>query len=73
MWHERKPVKMYTGFSWGDLSGKRPLGTPQHRRNSNIKIDLQEVGWGSMEWIRLVQNRDRCQALVNAVINLWVP
>jgi len=38
----------------------------------NIKMDLQEVGWG-MEWIDLAQDRDRWQALVNAIMNLWVP
>jgi hypothetical protein len=38
----------------------------------NIKIDLQEVGWGSMDWIDLVQDRDRWRGLVNAVMNLCV-
>jgi hypothetical protein len=38
----------------------------------NIKMDLQEVGWG-MKWIDLAQDRDRWQILVNAVMNLWVP
>jgi len=38
----------------------------------NVKIDLQEVGWG-MEWSDLAQDRDRWQILVNAVMNLWVP
>jgi hypothetical protein len=43
------------------------------RWEDNIKMDLQEVGWGGMDWTELVQNRDRWQALVNAVMNLWVP
>jgi hypothetical protein len=39
----------------------------------NIKMDLQEVGWGGLDWFDLDQNRDRWQALVNVVMNLQVP
>jgi len=39
----------------------------------NIKMDLQEVRCGGMDWIKLAQDRDRCWALVNSVMNLWVP
>jgi hypothetical protein len=52
--------------------GKRPLGRPRRRWEDNIKMDLQEVGW-SMDWIDLAQDRDRCWALANAVMNLRVP
>jgi len=52
---------------------KRPLGRPRHRWEDNIKVDLQEVGFRSMDWIRLAQDRDRWWALVNAVMNLRVP
>jgi len=57
----------------GKPEGKRPLGRPRHRWEDNIKMDLQEVGWGSMDWIDLAQDRDRWRALVNAGMNLQVP
>jgi len=53
--------------------GKRPLGRPRHRWEDNIRMDLQEVGYGGMDWIDLAQDRDRWRALVNAVMNLRVP
>ena len=52
---------------------KRPLGRSRRRWEDNIKIDVQEVGCGGMDWIGLVQDRDRWRALVNAVMNLRVP
>ena len=57
----------------GKPDGKRQLGKPRHRWEDNIKMDLQEVGCGGMDWIDLAQYRDRWRALVNAVMNLWVP
>jgi hypothetical protein len=57
----------------GKPEGKRPLGTPRHRWENNIKIDLQEVGYRGINWISLAQDRDRWQALVNVVMYLWVP
>ena len=56
----------------GKPEGKRPLGRPRRRWEDNIKMDLQEVGGGE-DWMELAQDRDRWQALVNMVINLWVP
>jgi len=52
--------------------GKRPLGRPKSRWEDNIKIDLQEVVCGGMDWIDVAQDRDRWRALVNAVMNLRV-
>ena len=52
--------------------GKRPLGSPRHRWEDNIKMDLQEVGCVGMDWIELAQDRERWRALVNVVMNLWV-
>jgi hypothetical protein len=50
--------------------GKRLLGRPRRRWEDNIKMDLQEVGFGGLDWIELTQDRDRWWALVNAVMNL---
>jgi hypothetical protein len=52
---------------------RRPLGRPRRRWEDNIKIELQQVGWGGMEWIDMAQDRDRWRAVVNAVMNLRVP
>jgi len=57
----------------GKPEGKRPLGRPRHRWEDNIKMDLQKVGCGGMDWIELTQDRDRWRVLVNAVMNLRVP
>jgi len=50
--------------------GNRSLGRPRHRWEGNINMDLQEVGRGSMEWIKLAQDSDSWWALVNVAINL---
>ena len=57
----------------GKPEGERPLGRPRHRWKDTIKMDLWEVGCGGMNWINLAQDRDRWRALVNAVMNLWIP
>jgi hypothetical protein len=57
----------------GKLGKKRPLGRPRLRWEDNIKMDLQEVGCGDIDWIELAQDRDRPRELVNAVMNLQVP
>jgi hypothetical protein len=54
----------------GKPEGKRPLERPRRRWEDGIKMDLREIGWGEgVEWIHLAQDRDRWQAVVNAVMN----
>ena len=57
----------------GKPEGKRTLGRPRSRWEDNIKMDLQEMGCGSMDYIEVAQDRDRWRALVNAVMNLRFP
>ena len=57
----------------GKPEGKRPLGRPRRRLEENIKMYLQEVGYGVMEWTELAEDRDRWRALVHVVMNLRVP
>jgi hypothetical protein len=56
----------------GRPEGRRPLGRPKLRWEDNIKMDLQEVGCGGMEWIDMAEDRDSWRAVVNAVMNLRV-
>jgi hypothetical protein len=73
-WHvarmgvDRKVYKVLVGKP----EGKRPLQTPNRRWEDGIKMDLNEVGKGGVEWIHLAQDRDRWRAVVNAVMNLRV-
>ena len=57
----------------GKPEGKRPLGRPRCRWVDNIRMDLQEVGCGYMDWIGLAQDRDRWRTLVSVAMNLRVP
>jgi hypothetical protein len=57
----------------GKPGGKRPLGRLRRRWEDNIKMDLQEVGGGGMDWPELAEDRDSWRALVNAVMNIRAP
>ena len=57
----------------GKPEGKRPLGRPRRRWEDNMKMDLQEVGCGGMDWIELAQDRDKGREHVNAVMNIRAP
>jgi hypothetical protein len=57
----------------GKPEGRRPLRRARRKQVDNIRMDLVEVGWGDVDWIRLAQDRDRWRALVNSVLNLPVP
>jgi hypothetical protein len=52
---------------------KRQLGRPRRRWVDNIRMGLREVGWGDVDWIGLAQDRNRWRAVVNSVLNPWVP
>ena len=69
MWERRGVYRVLVGKS----EGKRPLGGTRLRWEDNIKMDLQKVRCGGMDWIELAQDRDRWRTLANAVINLRVP
>jgi hypothetical protein len=53
--------------------GKRPLGRPRRKWVDNIKVDLTEIGWDGVDWIDMAQDKEQWKALVNTVLNLWVP
>jgi hypothetical protein len=61
------------GVLLGKPEGMRPLGIPRRRWEDNIQIDLQEVGCGGMDWLKLAQDRDSWRALLHAVMSLRIP
>jgi hypothetical protein len=71
MWHAWERRKLYKVLV-GKPKGKRPLGRPRRKWEDGIRMDLRETGLGGVDWIRLAQNRDRWQAVVSVVMNLWV-
>jgi len=70
MWREERGVYRVLV---GKLEGKGPKGRPRRRWVDDIRLDLQEVGCGYMDWVGLAQDRDRWRTLVSAVMNLRVP
>ena len=72
MAHMGKEMRVYRVLV-GKPEGRRPLRRPRSRWVENIRMDLQEVGFGYMDWIGLAQDRDRWRTLVSAVMNLRVP
>jgi hypothetical protein len=56
----------------GKPKGKRSLGTQRCRWEDNIRMDLRETEWETVDWIHLNQDRDQWRALVNTVMNLWI-
>jgi len=68
-WGEERRIQSFGGKP----KGKKPLGRPRRRWEDDIKMDLQEVGCGGMDWNELAQDRDRWRALVNVVVKLRVP
>jgi hypothetical protein len=68
MGEERKMYKVLVGKP----EGKSPIGRARRRWEDGIRMDLREIGWGSVDWIQLAQDRDRWWALVNTVMNLLV-
>ena len=57
----------------GKPEGRRPMGRPRRRLVDNIRMDIQEVGCGYIDWFGLAQDRDRWRTLVSAIMNLRVP
>jgi hypothetical protein len=58
-------------FLWGNVTERK--GRPRRRWEDNIKMDLQDVGGGGMDWIGLAGDSDRWWTILNAVMNLRVP
>jgi hypothetical protein len=57
----------------GKPQGKRPVGRPRCKWVSNIKMEFREIGWSGMDWVDLAEYTDQWRALMNTVMNLWIP
>jgi len=62
---------VHTQYWWGNFREIDHLRS-RHKWEDDLKMDPQEVGFGDIDWIALGGDMDRCRALVNAVMNLWV-
>jgi hypothetical protein len=63
---------MHAKFCSENLKG-RTLGRPRRRLEGNFRMDLREVGWEGVDWMHPAEDRDQWRAVVNTVINIWVP
>jgi hypothetical protein len=66
-------MRMHIGYWWGNPEGKRPLVRPRRMWADNIKLDLREIEWDSVDWIDMAQDRDKWRALENTVLNIRIP
>jgi hypothetical protein len=57
----------------GKTKGRKQLTRTRRRREDNMRMDLREIGWERVDWIRLVQDRDQWRALLNMVMNIRIP
>jgi hypothetical protein len=73
MWHEWGEKRNAYRLLVGKPEGKRPLGRPRRRWMDNIKMDLLELRLGAVDWIGLAQDKEKCRAVVNVIMNLRVP
>jgi hypothetical protein len=71
MWHAWERREKYKVLV-GKTEEKRSLGRPRRRWEDWFRMDLGEIGLGGVDWIRLAQDRDRCRAVVSAVMNIRV-
>jgi hypothetical protein len=69
IWEKKNAFRILVG----NQEGKRPLRRLRRRWLDNIKMDLREIGWDGVDWIDMAQDRDQWRALVNTVLNFWVP
>jgi hypothetical protein len=72
-WNTNAEKKKAYRMLMSKSEGRRSLGRPRRRWVDYITVDLRETGWGDVDWIDLVQDRDRWRALVNTVMNHQVP
>jgi hypothetical protein len=73
MWRTWGVVRGAYNILVGRPEGRRPLGRPRRTWEDNIKINRREIRFGDVDWIHLAQDREKWQALVNMVMNLWFP
>ena len=71
MWHVWETGDMCS-LLVGKPVGMKPLGRSWHRWEDNSRMDLQQVGWGGMDWVDVVQDRERWLAIVNVEMNMQV-